>query len=45
VPVTVPTSGGTTPVTLPPPDPQQPTNVVAGLVEGVDNLLGGLLGH
>ena len=47
VPVTVPkpTSGGTTPVTLPPPAPAEPTNVVASLVEGVDNLLGGLLGH
>jgi hypothetical protein len=47
-PVTVPpvtTGDSTTPVTTPPPAPQQPTNVVATLVDGVDNLVGGLLGH
>jgi hypothetical protein len=43
-PPTVPT-GTPTPVTVPPAEPQQPTNVVATLVDGVDNLLGGLLGH
>ena len=32
-------------VTLPPAEPQPPSNPVAALVDGVDNILGGLLGH
>jgi hypothetical protein len=47
--VTPPTVPGTTtdspPVTVPPAEPQKPTNVVSTLVDGVNNLVGGLLGH
>jgi hypothetical protein len=47
--VTIPanpvTKGGTTTVTVPPAPPAPASNVVAGLVNTVDDLVGGLLGH
>jgi hypothetical protein len=47
--VTIPsnpvTNGGKPTVTVPPAPPAQPSNVVAGLVQSVGDLVGGLLGH
>jgi hypothetical protein len=43
-PVTTPPTGST-PVTVPPATDEQPTSVVGSLVDGVGDLVGGLLGH
>jgi hypothetical protein len=45
VPTTIPTGTNHPVVTVPPAAPVEPANPVAGLVETLDDLLGGLLGH